>query len=149
TSMMYAASGKRAADMLLAGIALIGLSPLLLAIALLVCLCDCAPGLYHHTRIGKDGVRVLLLKFPTLRVHQELVGEASENASLEQLAALRQQFQGTPHGDPRITPLGSFLRKTHMDELPQLWNVLIGDMSLIGPRPDTPVQQADYHPRTW
>jgi lipopolysaccharide/colanic/teichoic acid biosynthesis glycosyltransferase len=96
--------------------------PFLAAAAALVKLTSRGPALYSQTRLGKNGRPYTLYKLRTM-VH-----------NCEQLTGPR---WATPH-DPRVTPVGHFLRRTHIDELPQLWNVLRGEMSLIGPRPERP-----------
>ena len=97
-------------------------APLILLSALLVRLTSAGPVLYAHTRVGKNGRLFTLYKIRTM-IHD------CEKAS---------GVRWSRPGDPRITPVGAFLRKTHLDELPQLWNVLRGDMSLVGPRPERP-----------
>ena len=99
--------------------ALILLSPLLLLTALLILVCDGTPVLFQQTRIGRKGNPFRILKFRTMRA-------GSPGRAI------------TTFQDIRITPLGRVLRKLKIDELPQLWNVLRGDMSLIGPRPEVP-----------
>jgi exopolysaccharide biosynthesis polyprenyl glycosylphosphotransferase len=118
---------KRCMDAVLSAAALIVLSPVLLGIALLVKASSPGPILYAQERMGLDGRTFRMLKFRSMRVDAE-----SESGA-----------QWTTKGDPRRTPIGSFLRQTSLDELPQLWNVLVGHMSLVGPRPERPffVQQ--------
>jgi len=116
----YRRFGKRWLDVGLAGLALLVLSPLFLGLALAIWAIDGRPVLYHQERIGKQGKPFLLLKFRTMVPSAENLGSI------------------TAAGDPRITPLGKFLRRTKLDELPQLWNVFVGDMSLVGPRPEVP-----------
>jgi len=113
-------SGKRALDLLLALPALFVLSPLMALLALAVLLGSGPPTLFRHERVGRDGRTFRLLKFRSMRA-------------------------GGPPGppitagdDPRITPVGRFLRRTKLDELPQLFNILAGDMSVVGPRPEVP-----------
>ncbi|MBM9505783.1 sugar transferase [Actinacidiphila acididurans] len=113
---------KRALDAAAAGTALLVLTPVLAACALAVRLADGPGVLFRQERIGLGGRPFILLKFRTLR------------PSDEQESATR----WTVVGDPRISAVGRLLRKTSMDELPQLWNVLRGDMSLVGPRPERP-----------
>jgi lipopolysaccharide/colanic/teichoic acid biosynthesis glycosyltransferase len=103
----------------IAGLAL--LAPLLAMIALIVRSCSTGPALYRSTRIGRAGEPFQLLKFRTMRVGADRIGGSS-----------------TPDDDPRITRVGAFLRRYKLDELPQLWNVLVGEMSLVGPRPQVP-----------
>jgi lipopolysaccharide/colanic/teichoic acid biosynthesis glycosyltransferase len=112
---------KRSIDISLALIGLLLLVPVLGLIALVVRTLTSGPALYRGTRIGRSGRAFELLKFRTMRFDAEQVGGSS-----------------TPDGDPRVTPLGAFLRSYKLDELPQLWNVLTGDMSLVGPRPQVP-----------
>jgi lipopolysaccharide/colanic/teichoic acid biosynthesis glycosyltransferase len=112
---------KRSTDVSLSLIGLLLLAPLLGLIGLAVRTLTSGPALYRGTRIGRSGRTFELLKFRTMRIDAEQVGGSS-----------------TPDGDPRVTRLGAFLRKYKLDELPQLWNVLVGHMSLVGPRPQVP-----------
>lgn len=111
---------KRAMDLSLAGIGLLFISPLLLAIAVAVALSSPGPVFYAQDRYGLDGRRFRILKFRSMRVL-----EAGDQPGLRQAT----------RNDPRITPIGRFLRRWSLDELPQLINVIRGDMSLVGPRP--------------
>jgi Undecaprenyl-phosphate glucose phosphotransferase len=114
---------KRGMDVVLAAAGLLVLSPLLALIALLVKLTSPGPVFYRQERCGLNGRPFHMLKFRSMPVNSE-------------------QDTGpvwARKGDGRCTPLGAFLRKTSLDELPQLWNVLLGDMSLVGPRPERPV----------
>jgi lipopolysaccharide/colanic/teichoic acid biosynthesis glycosyltransferase len=114
---------KRAADFFLAFLILVLTAPLLALVSLLVKLTSRGPILYTQTRLGLRGQPFTIYKIRTM------VNDC-EKVSGPRWAALK--------GDPRTTPVGRFLRRTHIDELPQLWNVLRGDMSLIGPRPERP-----------
>ena len=116
-------SAKQAIETVLAAMLLAFLAPLLAFIALLVRLGSRGPVLYRQERVGKGGRIFTLLKFRTMR-------EDAESASGPVWAAAED--------DPRITLLGRLLRKTRLDELPQLWNVFRGDMSFVGPRPERP-----------
>jgi len=109
-------------------VALLLLSPVLAAIAVAVRLDSSGPVLFRQTRIGRDGKPFRILKFRTM------VDGASRLAA-----------NVSPDGDPRVTRTGAFLRRTYLDELPQLINVLRGDMSLVGPRPETPEFVALYN----
>jgi lipopolysaccharide/colanic/teichoic acid biosynthesis glycosyltransferase len=122
---------NRAADVAVAGGALVVASPLLALAALAVKLEDGGPVLYRQTRVGKDGVDFELLKLRTMVVGAETMGAG--------LAVNR--------GDPRITRAGRLLRKLSLDELPQLWNVVRGEMSVIGPRPTLRYQVEKYDER--
>lgn len=113
---------KRLADIVLAGVGLVALSPLMAAIALLVRITSPGPVLYWQERVTVGGRVFRLVKFRTMRGDAEL-------QSGPVLAGL---------GDPRVTPLGRILRASHLDELPQLWNIVRGEMSLVGPRPERP-----------
>jgi lipopolysaccharide/colanic/teichoic acid biosynthesis glycosyltransferase len=127
---------KRVLDRLAALVLLILLSPILLGIALWILLDDGRPVLLAQDRVGKNGHRFTMVKFRTM------VPNALE---------LAHQLTDDPYGvvpeDPRITRPGRFLRRTSLDELPQLWNVLCGQMSLVGPRPDLVEQVENYSDR--
>jgi exopolysaccharide biosynthesis polyprenyl glycosylphosphotransferase len=114
-------AAKRISDVVLAGLALVVLAPVLLVCALLS-RWNTGSVLFHQERIGIDGKRFTVLKFCTLRPVAE-----SESATRWNIGQ-----------DARLTPVGKFLRWTSLDELPQLWNVVRGDMSLVGPRPERP-----------
>jgi lipopolysaccharide/colanic/teichoic acid biosynthesis glycosyltransferase len=148
-----AKGAKRVLDLLFSCIALIALSPLLLLIALLVKCTSKGPVLFRQQRVGRFGVPFTFLKFRSMYVdndptiHREYVAKLiSGDPKLNEANASK---NGTYKivNDPRITPLGRFLRKSSLDELPQLINVLIGDMSLVGPRPPVPYEFERY--RTW
>ena len=122
---------NRAADIALAGLGLVLTSPLLGAAALAIKLEDGGPALYRQTRVGKDGADFDVLKLRTMVVGAE--GKGSGYA--------------VDRGDARITRVGRLLRRTSIDELPQLWNVVRGDMSVIGPRPTLRYQVDRYTER--
>jgi sugar transferase EpsL len=124
---------KRVLDRVAAALLLVLLSPLLAAIALWVVLDGGRPALLAQARAGKDGRPFRMLKYRTL----------VQNA-LELAPQLTDDPFGVIENDPRITGPGRLLRRTGLDELPQLWNVLRGEMSLVGPRPDLVEQVANY-----
>ncbi len=127
-------SVKRAADVVTAGAALIILSPLFGIAALMAWLSSPGPVFFRHERLGADGKTFMLLKFRTMRCGVKLTPEQED------------EFKRTMKlkNDPRITKAGSILRKTSLDELPQLVNILRGEMSLVGPRPIVPEELAKY-----
>ncbi len=120
---------KRAFDIVVSAIGLLALSPLLTVMALAIWAEDRGPIFYIHPRVGKDGREFPFFKFRTMAVGSDRDGY--------NLSA----------GDARITRVGVFLRRWSLDELPQLLNVLRGEMSLIGPRPTLAYQVAEYTPR--
>ena len=122
---------NRAADVALAGLGLVVTSPLLVAAGLAVKLEDRGPVLFRQTRVGKDGKDFELLKLRSMVVDAERTGAG----------------HAVDRGDRRITRVGRLLRRTSIDELPQLWNIVRGDMSLIGPRPTLRYQVERYSER--
>ena len=122
---------NRLADVALAGLGLVVTSPLLGAAALAIKLEDRGPILFRQARVGKDGVDFDVLKLRTM-----VVGAESRGAGY-----------AVDRGDARITRVGGILRRTSIDELPQLWNVVRGDMSVIGPRPTLRYQVERYTER--
>jgi Undecaprenyl-phosphate galactose phosphotransferase WbaP len=118
------------------------LMPLLFYIAVAVKLSSRGPVLYANERIGRDGRRFHMWKFRSMFAH----GDAVLEDYLELHPECREEWQNTHKlkYDPRITRIGRFIRKTSLDELPQLWNVLRGDMSLVGPRPILLEEQVKY-----
>ncbi len=137
---------KRALDVVLTSLALVLLSPVLLLIALLIKLEDGGPVLFEQERVGKKGRRFAFYKFRSMAAdaearRAELV--ASWAMSREEREAVRFKLEE----DPRVTRVGRALRRLSLDELPQLFNVLRGDMSLVGPRPPIPEEVREYGPR--
>jgi lipopolysaccharide/colanic/teichoic acid biosynthesis glycosyltransferase len=122
---------NRVVDVLLAGAGLVLTSPLLAAAAIATKLGDPGPMLYRQTRVGKDGADFELLKLRTMVLGAETKGAG----------------YAVDRGDPRITRVGRILRRTSVDELPQLWNVLRGEMSVVGPRPTLRYQVERYDER--
>ena len=129
---------KRVLDVIVAALVLTLLSPLIVGAAIAIRLRDGSPVIFRQTRVGLQGRQFSMYKFRTMVPDAE-----------DQLADLadRNEIQGPAFkivDDPRITPLGKFLRATSLDEIPQLLNVLVGDMSLVGPRPALPSEVAEY-----
>ena len=112
---------KRLYDIFFAAVGLLLLSPLFLLLAAAVKGSDGGPVLFRQRRVGLRGRPFLIVKFRTMVPNAERLGAGI-----------------TKDGDPRVTAVGRFLRRSKLDELPQLWNVLVGDMSLVGPRPEVP-----------
>jgi lipopolysaccharide/colanic/teichoic acid biosynthesis glycosyltransferase len=135
------AGAKRAADLAGSLILLLLASPVLLIVSLLVKRSSPGPAFFRQVRLGRNGERFLLLKFRTMCVD----GEARLERDRDLFARYAAGGHKIPDGeDPRIIPLGRFLRRTGIDELPQLVNVLRGEMSLVGPRPILPVELPRY-----
>jgi lipopolysaccharide/colanic/teichoic acid biosynthesis glycosyltransferase len=131
---------KRVLDMLITCALLIVLAPVLLAIALAVRLDSGGPIMFRQTRIGLHGRSFTMLKFRTMRAERRRRNAGPPTGVLER----RRRHKSI--GDPRVTRVGQFLRRSCLDELPQLWNVLRGDMSLVGPRPEIPSIVNQYEP---
>lgn len=139
---------KRLLDISGALVALCLLAPLMLAVAIAVAVSSRGPIIFKQTRVGKGGFPFTFYKFRSMRtdsddhIHRDFVTKliGSGDASGPE-AAFKLKV------DPRFTPVGRFIRKTSIDELPQLFNVLKGDMSLVGPRPPIPYEAAQY--QTW
>ena len=123
---------KRLVDLGLGSLALLLLSPLLLAAAVAVALESGRPVLFRQDRIGRGGRPFGMFKLRSM---------------VKDAAALGPHF--TASDDPRVTRVGRFIRRSSIDELPQLFNVLLGDMSLVGPRPDVAAQRALYSDADW
>ncbi|HET9101998.1 MAG TPA: sugar transferase [Solirubrobacteraceae bacterium] len=122
---------SRALDVLIAGIGSVLSAPLVALLALAVRLESPGAPIYRQTRVGRDGATFQIYKLRTM-----VSGAEFQGAGLAIVA-----------GDPRITRVGAFLRRTSLDELPNLWNVLRGEMAVVGPRPTVPSQVARYTER--
>jgi undecaprenyl-phosphate galactose phosphotransferase len=125
--------GKRLFDILFAAVALLLMTPVLLVCGACICATSDGPALFRQRRLGRNGKDFSIVKFRTMLpdaemlLHKVLASDPRAKQEWERDQKLR--------NDPRITPLGRFLRRSSMDELPQFWNVLTGDMSIVGPRP--------------
>ncbi|NLC98604.1 MAG: sugar transferase [Actinomycetales bacterium] len=134
---------KAISDRVLAGVALILLSPVMMAIAIAIRLDSKGPAIFRQERTGKDGVPFTIYKYRTM------IQDAQD-----QVEGLRELNDGAGPlfkmtEDPRVTRVGGFLRKSSLDELPQLFNVLLGTMSLVGPRPAIESETSQYSPWVW
>ncbi|MBR4496126.1 MAG: sugar transferase [Acholeplasmatales bacterium] len=121
---------KRIADIVLSSLVLICFSWLYLILWLLVKLTSKGPAFYGHVRVGKNGKHFKVWKFRSMKIDNRPLEEIFTK---EQMEEYKRDFKVT--NDPRITKIGKFLRKTSLDELPQFWNVFIGQMSFVGFRP--------------
>lgn len=133
---------KRCFDIVVSALMLVLLSPVFLMVALLIHHEDHGPALYRHRRIGKGGQPFDCLKFRSMRIDS---AEMMIRFTPEQRAEFAKYHK--LKDDPRITRIGNFLRNSSLDELPQLWNILIGQMSFVGPRPITEVELEQYDPK--
>ena len=123
---------KRVIDIVLSLAALAVFAAPMLVVIAIIRLSDGGPAFYRQQRVGLGGSHFWMLKFRSMVLNADKVGGYM-----------------TADNDPRITRIGAFLRRTSIDELPQLINVLVGDMSLVGPRPDVPAQEVHYTPAEW
>ncbi|MBS1833717.1 MAG: sugar transferase [Acidobacteria bacterium] len=129
---------KRLTDIAIASIALVLLSPLMLVVALLVKMTSPGPALFRQIRCGLNGRRFTFYKFRSMCQNAEEMKETITHLNE------RDEVVFKIRNDPRLTPVGRWLRKFSLDELPQLWNVLRGDMSIVGPRPPVPDEVQRY-----
>jgi exopolysaccharide production protein ExoY len=141
-SVPVGGSAKRYFDVVVAIVTLFLLAPLFIAVICLLSMASRGPVIYKHTRTGFGGREFACLKFRTMRQYSE----AEFEEYLQQDREARKEWDETRklRRDPRVTAIGAFLRKTSLDELPQLVNVVMGDMSLVGPRPVTRQELKDY-----
>jgi lipopolysaccharide/colanic/teichoic acid biosynthesis glycosyltransferase len=130
---------KRSLDILVSGLGMVLLSPLFLIVALAVYVSSPGPIFFRQTRVGLGGKLFNIMKFRSMVDDAE--ARRTDISSLSVYSDLR-LFK--VKDDPRVTPIGAFLRRTSLDELPQLWNALMGNMSLVGPRPPLPSEVELY-----
>ena len=129
---------KRLFDVVASACGLVLLSPVFLATAIAIKLDDGGPVFYNQERIGKDGKPFKMYKFRSMKVNADQEIEKLQKHNEVDGAMFKMK------NDPRITRVGKFIRKTSIDEFPQLLNVLLGQMSIVGPRPPLPHEVADY-----
>lgn len=131
---------------------LILLFPLLILIIIIIIISSGFPVFFIQPRVGLNEKIFAFIKFRTMTVNNSANnGDSREYLSMNvnELKKIRSNYITTKKNDSRITNFGKFLRKYSLDELPQLYNVLLSDMSLVGPRPDPPIQKADYSEIQW
>jgi len=133
---------KRAFDIVVAGATLIALSPLIAAVAIAVKLESPGPVIFRQRRVGKDGETFSMLKFRTMRSDPQDAGDGS--SPVPQVSDFSSYVFDPLYGGKQYTRIGRFMRSTSIDELPNLINVLRGEMSIVGPRPDVPELVAQY-----
>ena len=138
---------KRLIDVVFSFIGVLALSPLFIIIAIIIKTTSKGPVLFSQKRVGKNGKEFEIYKFRSMVVNAEELKEklVAQNEMSGPMFKMK--------NDPRVTKVGKFIRKTSLDELPQLWNILKGDMSLVGPRPSLPKEVAQFedwmHKRLW
>jgi len=143
---------KRTLDVVGSLFALMLFAPVMLAVALAVSVGSRGPVIFRQQRVGRDGVPFTFYKFRSMvpngndGIHREFVAALISKAAVGAPAANDDSALYKIKADPRVTPVGRFIRRTSLDELPQLFNVLKGDMSLVGPRPPLPYESVQYQP---
>lgn len=141
---------KRALDVVGAGLGLIVLSPLLALIAIAIRRESPGPIFYRQERVGMDGRTFQMLKFRSMyadatdEIHRRLMVETIKYPAHANRGTRGKPLYGKVFNDPRLTKVGKWIRRYSLDELPNLWNVLKGEMSLVGPRPPIPYEVAEY-----
>jgi lipopolysaccharide/colanic/teichoic acid biosynthesis glycosyltransferase len=131
---------KRVGDVVLGSLGLLVLAPLLLTVAVLIRLTSRGPVFYRSTYVGYRGTPFTGYKFRSMVADADQLKDTMKHLNHMRGPAFKIR------NDPRVTPLGRFLRKFSIDELPQLWNVVKGDMSLVGPRPPLPTEYREFLP---
>jgi lipopolysaccharide/colanic/teichoic acid biosynthesis glycosyltransferase len=137
---LLAEGAKRVLDLVCATVLVLALLPVLLLLALLIVVDSGPPVLFRQTRVGRHGIEFEMLKFRTMQPERR----RHDVGPPPNLRERRIRHKST--ADPRVTRVGRVLRRTCLDEFPQLWNVLRGEMSLVGPRPELPAIVARYEP---
>ncbi len=132
---------KRTVDVVGALAALTLFAPVFLATAIAIKMESSGPVFFRQTRIGKNGLPFSMMKFRSM-----IAGADALHAKMQGATSSRHEIRYKNQNDPRITRIGRFIRRYSIDELPQFWNVLTGDMSLVGPRPALPSEVAKYAP---
>ena len=132
---------KRTTDVVLSSVAMVALLPVFAVIAIAIKIESKGPVFFKHTRIGKDGKIIKIYKFRSMVDNAE---DLIKNFTPEQMKEYKENYKLS--NDPRITKVGKFLRKTSLDELPQLINIIKGDLSIIGPRPVVAEELKKYGP---
>ncbi len=134
---------KRFFDIIFSSLAILFFLPLCLVIAILIRASSPGPIFYASKRVGKNGCLIFCWKFRTMCIN----AEQELKSLLEKNSALKQEWETffKLKNDPRVSAIGKFLRKTSLDELPQFWNVLKGDLSVVGPRPVTQEEVEKYY----
>ena len=135
-------TSKRAIDIVLALSAIVLLAPLLIICAVVTACSSPGPVLFRHTRVGFNGKRFQCLKFRTMAI--DAPERLRRHLATDPVAAAEWAANWKLRNDPRVTAIGSIFRKSSLDELPQLFNVIKGDMSIVGPRPITEGELARY-----
>ena len=133
---------KRVMDMMISVLMLVMGSPFFLLVSMLIKLTDGGPVFFRQTRVGVNGRMFQMLKFRSMVVDAE-----ERKCELLEKNRYREGITFKLENDPRVTWIGRWLRKSSIDEMPQLWNVLKGEMSLVGPRPPLPCEVMQYGPR--
>jgi len=139
---------KRLFDFIGSFILIIILSPIFLILIFSILIKDGKPVFFNQARVGIRGKNFIILKFRSMKVSKIDIFSGSID-SKETVKEARKRYRTTELNDERITEIGKIIRSTHLDELPQLINVLKGDMSFVGPRPDVQAQQFDYLEEDW
>jgi lipopolysaccharide/colanic/teichoic acid biosynthesis glycosyltransferase len=134
---------KRILDVLLSSAGIIALLPLMAMVSAAIKLGSSGPVFFRQTRIGRDGIPFAFYKFRSMEVGSEQRKEMLLHRNQAEFPLFKMR------NDPRVTPFGRVIRRLGIDELPQLWNVLRGDMTLVGPRPHLPEEVREYKPRHW
>ena len=141
---------KRILDIIFALIIFVFLLPLLILLFLVILLFDKSPVIFTQTRVRERGHYFRIYKFRAMTYSKNSRFEGLVNENLKETKEnARKRFKTTEVNDYRISKIGRLIRPIHLDELPQLVNVIKGDMSFVGPRPDVPVQEIDYSKKDW
>lgn len=136
-------AAKRVIDIMASALGILALLPFMSVVAMTIKLTSPGPVFFRQTRIGRHGIPFTFYKFRSMRMGSDREKEKLLDRNLAEYPLFKMR------DDPRVTPFGRAIRRLGVDELPQLWNVLKGDMSLVGPRPHLPEEVREYRPWHW